>query len=245
MRIELTALSLIFIAITPQFAVAQTIVSIAPTPDKPLITITVQESSDAAPDIATLQIGVEALAPTATAALSTTSVKMKLVLAALAAQNIANKDIRTSAVTVGARYDYRANQRVFLGYSANNSLGVIVRQIDRIGPLLDAVTASGATEINGPQFAIENPKALRSGARDRAVVTLDTEAQAYAKRTGHIHARLLTINDGASFMQPVDIIVTASRGGAPSPVSAPPPPPVMGGQLSVGVTLTGVYRLED
>ena len=221
MRIELTALSLIFIAITPQFAVAQTIVSIAPTPDKPLITITVQESSDAAPDIATLQIGVEALALTATAALSTTSVKMKRVLAALAAQNIANKDIRTSAVTVG------------------------VRQIDRIGPLLDAVTASGATEINGPQFAIENPKALRSGARDRAVVTLDTEAQAYAKRTGHIRARLLTINDGASFMQPVDIIVTASRGGAPSPVSAPPPPPVMGGQLSVGVTLTGVYRLED
>ena len=218
-------------------------VQVTPTADAPVVTLSVQETVEVAPDIATVSAGVETVAPSAAAALQQNSVKMRRVIAAIRAAGVAERDIRTNTVGVGARYDYPGRVRTFQGYAATNTVSVLLRDIAAVGPFLDRVTAAGATEVNGPTFAVEQANRHRVAARDRAVERAAGEALAYARRAGFRSARLLSITEGGSFVQPFDIVVTGQSRGEMAVMSAPPPP-VLGGQQSVGVSITATYRME-
>jgi uncharacterized protein YggE len=223
---------------------AQTMVTINPTADAPVMTLSATGSIDAAPDIATVNVGVETVASTAVAALQANSAKMTRVVATIRTQGVAVRDIRTNNVGVSPRYEYVERKRVFQGYAATNTVGVIIRDVATTGTFLDAVTAAGADSIDGPTFAIDRQDELRAQSRDRAVQALAANAQSYARRLGFARATLLSIQEGnVATMNMQDIIVTGSR--SPMAVSAPPPPPpVLGGQQAIIVTLTGTYRLE-
>ena len=51
------------------------------------------------------------------------------------------------------------------GYQASNTVNVKVRDLSKLGKVLDALVASGANQINGPTFGIENPEPLYEQAR--------------------------------------------------------------------------------
>lgn len=229
------------IAMLPVAAAAQ--VQVTPSPDAPVVTLSVQETTEVAPDIATVTAGVETIAPTAAAALAANSVKMRRVLDAIRAAGVPDRDVRTNTVGVSARYDYPNRVRNFQGYAATNTVTVLLRGVATVGAFLDRVTAAGATEVNGPNFTVDQPERYRAIARDRAVERAATEAQAYARRAGFKLARLLSVTEGGSFVQPFDVVVTGESRRSPMPVSAPPPP-IMGGQQSVGVSISAIYRLE-
>lgn len=220
---------------------AQTAMTITPTPDAPIITVQATDTVEAAPDIATVSIGIETTAQTAVEALRLNSARMDKVIAAIRAQGVAARDVRTTNVSVAARYDYRDNKRIFLGYQATNNVSVLLRDIARTGVFLDAMTAAGANQVDGPNFAIDKPEALQVKAADGAAAKLNAEAQAMARRLGFASARLLSVQEGGQFQRGYnEMVVAAARmGGA----DAAPPPPVMGGTQSVGVSLTGVYQL--
>jgi uncharacterized protein YggE len=227
-------------ALLPAAALGQ--VQVTPSPDAPVVTLSVQETTEVAPDIATVSAGVETVAPSAAAALTQNSAKMVRVVEAIRAAGVAERDIRTNTVAVGARYDYPNRVRQFLGYAATNTVTVVLRDVARVGGFLDRMTAAGANEVNGPTFTVSQPERHRVIARDRAVTRADAEAQAYARRAGFRTARLLAVTEGGSFVQPFDRVVTGQSRGEAMAVSAPPP--VLGGQQSVGVSITAVYRLE-
>jgi hypothetical protein len=226
-----------FLAVAPASAQVQ----VTPSPDAPVVTLSVQETTEVAPDLATLNAGVETIAPSAAAALTQNSAKMRRVVDAIRAAGVADRDIRTNTVGISARYDYPNRTRQFLGYAATNTVTVLLRDIGKVGGFLDRITAAGANEVNGPTFAVSEPGRHRVVARDRAVERAQSEAQAYARRAGFKSARLLSVTEGGSFVQPFDVVVTGES-RAPALVSAPPP--VLGGQQSVGVSITAVYRLE-
>lgn len=223
----------------PVAAIGQ--VQVTPSPDAPVVTLSVQETTEVAPDMATVTAGVETVAPGAAAALTQNSAKMAQVVDTIRAAGVADRDIRTNTVAVGARYDYPNRTRQFLGYAATNTVTVVLRDIAKVGGFLDRVTAAGANEVNGPSFTVSRPERHRVIARDRAVERAAGEAQAYARRAGFKTARLLSVTEGGSFVQPFDVGVTGES-RAPALVSAPPP--VLGGQQSVGVSITAVYRME-
>lgn len=228
-------------AVMPMAAAAQ--VQVVPSPDSPVVTLSVQETAEVAPDLATVTAGVETIAPTAAAALQQNSAKMRGVLQAVRAAGVADPDVRTNTVGVSARYDYPNRSRIFQGYAATNTVTVLLRDVAAIGSFLDRVTAAGATEVNGPTFTVDRPERYRATARDRALERAGTEAQAYARRAGFRQARLLSVTEGGTFVQPFDVVVTGESRRSPAPASAPPAP-VMGGQQSVGVSITAIYRLD-
>ena len=217
----------------------------------PLVTIHVSEQLRAPPNEATLTAATEAREPTAAAALTANKTKTEQLLAAIRSAGIGPKDVQTEGVSVNADYQYvtvngRGTRRLN-GYVARNSVRIKTRQIDRLAALLDTLTASGATEIYGPQFGIADPAPLRSEARRRAMSRGEAEASEYAGNAGFARVRLLSVEEGVSY-RATDIVVTGSRIGAPPP---PPPPaaPERGGsiepgQIETGVTLTLQYRME-
>ena len=227
----------------PMTAQAQTQVTLAET--APVVTLNVTETIEAAPDIATVSTGVETRAPTARQAMADNATKMDGLIAALAKAGIAKKDIQTSGIRLNAQYDYSGRNDgtpsppKFLGYEAANQLSVTLRNVAKVGDLLDRLVAAGATSINGPTFSIDDPAPLLVQARGAALKTAKSQADFYAQQAGFRSARLVSISESNSGGMP-PMPVSVQRMSADMAKSTPVEP----GQVSSAVTLTVQYALE-
>jgi uncharacterized protein YggE len=225
-------------------AIAQTNVTIGATP--PVVTLNVTESVEAAPDVVTVGTGVETRAPTAKQAMADNAGQMTSLIAAIAKAGIAKKDIQTSGVRLSAQYDYSGRNPdgtqappKFVGYEASNQLSVKPRDVAKLGDLLDKMVAAGATNISGPNFAIDDPSPLLVQARGAALKSAKAQADFYAQQAGYGSARLLSISESNSGGMP-PMPVMAMRMKADSVVATPIEP----GQVAASVTLTVQYALE-
>lgn len=217
----------------------------------PVITLQISEQLRSAPDQATLTISTEGRAPKATDALAENQTKTNSLLAAIRGAGIADKDIQTEGISLGADYSYEnvggVGRQRFNGYVARNSVRLKTRDLERLTGLLDTLTAAGATGINGPYFEIADPLPIRSRARLQAMTRGMAEATEYARNAGFSRVSLLTVQEGLSY-RGTDIVVTGSRTLRAAPPAPPPPPPpgsgIAPGQIETGVTLTLQYRME-
>lgn len=191
-----------------------------------------------APDEATITLGVQTTAPTAAAAVRQNAQKMTAIVSALRGEGLPDKDIQTSNLALNAQYDYAQNQPPHLnGYQASNDVTVTVENVAKLGPIVDAVSAAGANQINGVSFGLKDAAAAEDQARLAAVKALKAKADLYATATGYRVERLVNLSEGApQEIGPVRPMVRmAAVQGAPTSVS--------GGQLTVSVDVTGVYEL--
>jgi uncharacterized protein YggE len=236
------ALMALAAASLPALAVAQTSVTIAET--APVVTLNVTETVEAAPDIATVGTGVQTRAPTASQAMRENATKMESLIAALAKAGIAKKDVQTSGINLSAQYDYtdRPGQPSgprFTGYEASNQVIVKLRDIRKVGTLLDTMVSAGATNISGPSFAIDNPAPMLLQARGAALKSAKAQADYYAQAAGYRSARLLSIAESNSGGMP-PMPMAASRFKEDAAAATPVEP----GQVGSSVTLTVQYALE-
>jgi uncharacterized protein len=195
----------------------------------------------AAPDMATISLGVVTEAPTAAAAMSQNATRMTQVIAALKRAGIAERDIQTSGLSLNPQYVYVQNEQPRLsGYQASNQVTITVNDLGRLGAAIDATVSAGANTVNGVSFGLKDSTAAENEARRKAVQALQAKAGLYAQATGHRINRLVSLSEG---------------GGGYGPV--PPPMPLMElrmgkadatqvqpGQLNVRVDVTGMYELS-
>lgn len=163
----------------------------------PVIELSIYESITAAPDIATIGAGVSTEAPTAVEAMRANAREMNTVIDRIKSLGIAAEDIQTSGISLNARYDYDRDTReqIFRGYQVANRVSVILRDVDAVGGILDALVAAGATDLDGPRFAIEDDEAAKDKARSRAIERGMKRARAYAALVGGEDVRVLEINE--------------------------------------------------
>jgi uncharacterized protein YggE len=159
------------------------------------ITVTGQGEASAEPDMATLSIGVEVQAKTPGKALADNAERMTAVMARLKDAGIAEKDLRTSQLGVWPVYSERNQPQRIVGYRASNQLSVIIRDIDRLGDVLDQAVADGANRVNGPSFSIADPAPLLARARDDAVSDAVAKAERYAAAAGVALGDVLSIDE--------------------------------------------------
>jgi uncharacterized protein YggE len=246
-------------AVTPGAALAQLAptASIAEMASTPLVRVNIAESLRTPPDEASMTVGTQAKASSATQAVAANKVKTEKLLAAIRAAGIRERDIQTQGIQL--QPDYRwdnqpggSGKQTLVGYIASNSVQIKTRNIDKLTSLLDALTTAGADSVYGPNFGISDPAPLRKEARVRAMARGQAEATEYARNNGYSSVRLLSVEEGTSY-RGTDIVVTGSRitnAYAPPP---PPPPPaaperdggiVAPGQLETSVSLNLLYRME-
>ena len=229
---------------------------IAEMANTPLVRVNIAESLRTPPDEASMTVGTQAKAPTATAAVAANKSKTEKLLATIRAAGIRERDIQTQGIQL--QPDYRwdnvpngQGRQTLVGYIASNSVQIKTRNIDSLTSLLDALTTAGADTVYGPNFGISDPSPLRKEARVRAMARGKDEATEYARNNGYASVRLLSVEEGSSY-RGSDVIVTGSR--IISPMAPPPPPPpaperdgggiVAPGQLETSVSLNLLYRME-
>lgn len=193
----------------------------------------------AAPDMASIGLGVTADARTAAQALADNAARMSQVMATLKAAGIAAKDIRTAGLNLNAQYAYEQGQAPRLtGYQASNQLSITVHDLARLGAAVDAAVASGANQVNGISFGLTDSTAAENAAREQAVRALQAKADLYARATGYRVVRLVSLSEGAASegpRPPLPLMATARMAKAET-VVAP-------GELNVRVDIAGVYEL--
>ncbi len=192
-----------------------------------------------APDMATINLGVNTEAPTASAAMAANATQMNKIFAALRRAGIADKDIQTSGLNLNAQYDYVENNPPKLrGYQASNTVTVTVHDLTRLGSAVDATVSAGANQVNGISFGLNDPTAAENAAREEAVKALSAKANLYARATGYRVGRLVTLSEGGGYTppSPMPVMAMARFDKAEST-------PVAGGELKVRVDVTGLYEL--
>ena len=157
--------------------------------------------STVAPDKATIMLGVQTDAPTAEAAIRENANKMSRVIAALKRGGLTDREIQTSNLSLNPQYVYQENLPPRLtGYQASNQVIVTVRQLSRLGQIVDATVNAGADNVGGISFSVENVDEPENRARLQAVQNLRAKADLYAQAMGYRVARLVTLNEGSSYM---------------------------------------------
>lgn len=192
-----------------------------------------------APDMATINLGVNSEAPTAVGAMQANATQANKIIAALRKAGIADKDIQTSGLNLNAQYDYVENQPPKLrGYQASNQVTITVRDLARLGQAVDATVAAGANQVNGISFGLSDPTAAENAARQQAVKALAAKANLYAAATGYKLQRLVSLSEGGGYTppSPMPIMAMARMEKADST-------PVSPGEIAVRIDISAIYEL--
>ena len=204
----------------------------------PVVELSVSESVDAKPDIVDIGAGVTSQASTAVEAMRINAREMNAVIDRIKALGIKDKDIQTTGINLSAQYDYdqSTSRQVFRGYQASNRVNVTLREVPRAGEELDALVAAGATDINGPNFSLDDDTGARAQARKAAFDKARAQAEEYARWSGFSGVRLLEINESVAAGPPMPYAQSAERkmmdvSAAPTPVE----PGLVGTMVSLTV----------
>ncbi|MDN5781531.1 MAG: SIMPL domain-containing protein [Luteimonas sp.] len=222
-------------------ACAQNAVPAAVSSDSTLLSVSAHAEASRVPDVASLSTGVVTQSADAKAAMAANTAQMKKVMAAIKAAGIAEKDIQTSGINISPQYKYSDNQPpTITGYQASNTVSIKVREIGKLGDVLDALVASGANQVNGPSFEIDQPEAVYDEARRGALEKAQQRAQMYAKSLGLKVRRIVSISEGGGFQPPQPMMMMRAKAEAYDAAGAPPVSP---GETTLAANLDVVFEL--
>lgn len=209
-------------------------------PAFPTITVTGEGSVEAAPDIATVQIGVTTVGATAAEALSANSTAMEAVMARLTAAGVAARDLQTSGLSVSPNwtgYDSSVSGGPTIsGYTASNMLTLRLRALEGLGAVLDASVSDGANTLNGLTFGLADPRPAMDAARKEAVADAKAKAELLAVAAGATLGPIMSITEGGTVYEPQPMYRTAAE-AAPVPVAA--------GEVGYAASVTIVWQLAE
>ena len=138
------------------------------------------------PDIALINVGVEARAKTVSEAKDEVDTQMADIAHALQSAGVAEKDIQTSSYYIHYMRESIPNGRVGSAleiqeeYSVSNMVRVTVREVGKAGDVLDAVVQAGANQVYGVSFTVSDESTWKSHARAKAITDARSRAQELA-----------------------------------------------------------------
>lgn len=165
-------------------------------PARPTLSVDGTGSANAAPDQATVAIGITTHAADAAKAQNDNAWIAEQIQSAIAALGIDAKDIQTQNYSFRPTYrteDGRRNE--INGYTVDNTVLVCVRDIKRTGKVIDAALAHGANEITSLDFSASDTRALRKAALRNAIADAREKADIIAQGLGKRIVGIQTVSE--------------------------------------------------
>jgi len=211
----------------------------------------------AVPDIASVYFTIRQEGKTVKEAQEKVVAIEKKALDFLRANNIADKDIQTTSASFNPKYEYvydtkilmpctefncppRPGKNVITGYEAYESLTVKVRNTDDAGKIIEGLGALGVTDLNGPNFTIDNEDNLKREARKKAIDEAKEKAQILAKDLGVRLGRVVNFSESGNY--PIPIYARAELMAAD--VGAPKAAELPKGENTITSDVTITYEIR-
>lgn len=201
------------------------------------VTVTGHGRATGRPDTAVVTLGVEIRAAAAVDALTRANQRAAALIAAVRELGVADDDLMTRDVSLYPQFG--DNGQHVVGYVAGNQVSATIREIDRVGEILDRVVRQVGDEVRfgGVSFAINDPTDLANSARAAAVADARRKATQLAELAGAQLGEVVAINEGGGAMPPTPKFARQMAMDSAVPIEA--------GTQSVTVDVTVTYRLTS
>ena len=214
-------------------------------PPPPVLVVSGNAQILAAPDEATVRLGVVRQASAAQPAQDQANAVSQQILNAIGKAGVLAQQIQTSRLVLSPVYAPRGPEARdaprIVGYSASNVVTVRLEDLSLIGPVIDAGLKAGANQLEGVQFGLRNDLPSREQALRQAVNEARSKAQIMADALGVKLIDVLEVLEGGISVAPLNgtigRLTVAAMDAVPTPVSA--------GQLEVHANVTIRYRIAS
>ena len=156
----------------------------------------------AKPDIALVTFSVTTEDKTVARAMKINSNKMNAVLDAIKKQGVKSEDLKTTNFAIAPRYEWRKNTklypsgtRVLVGYDVSQSLQVKIRDMQKIGDIIQLATNAGANQVGNLYFTFNNPQQLKDQARGEAIKEARIKAKELSSQLGVGLVRIMNFSE--------------------------------------------------
>jgi len=205
------------------------------------ITVVGVGKASGTPDVANVSVGIETRDQSVQKAVADNNARMSELLDVLKGLGIPDKDIRTSNYSV-----YAESQPIFgaegkgeegpLIYHVSNQVTLTLRDISKLGDVLDKAVATGANNIYGVGFTVDDTSKLEAEARADAIADAKSRAESLAKLVGVSLGDVLNVSEVVSGTGPVYERMAVPAGGAPAPIQP--------GELEVTMNVQVTYAIK-
>jgi uncharacterized protein YggE len=213
-------------------------------PQPPVRSMTVSGTGtvNLTPDIAYINIGVHSEGPSASEVVADNNTKTQEVIDALKGMGVKAEDIRTTNFSIWPSQQYdQTGQSTGTTYMVDNPVYLTVRDISKLGDVLDETIKAGANSINSIQFDVADKTDSLAKARKLAVDNASKQAQELADAAGVKLGAIQTIQYFDTTPGPV---FDYGKGGGGAALPAAAAVPINPGQLQLTVSVTLSYELK-
>ncbi|MEQ1649489.1 MAG: SIMPL domain-containing protein [Hyphomicrobiaceae bacterium] len=211
----------------------------APRMNERTVTVSAAGSTSAIPDLAYISSGVMTEASTAREAMSLNNAVMAKVIDGLKALGITATDIQTTSINVNPRYTNPRDGKapVVNGYQAHNTVRITVRNLTKLGDILDNAVTLGANQMGGISFDVSTAEQLKDEARKAAMTNARRRAELYANAAGANLGQVLTISEDVRMAGPRPVSMARMAASADSV-------PVETGSMKLETTIHVTWSLK-
>lgn len=216
--------------------------------ERPIIRVNGEGTSMAAPDSASVILGVELSGPGIDAVQREARTTMQAVIEAIKAAGIEARRIRTVRYSVNTRRETstqkrRGNSLRIIGYEVTHLVEVRTSDVDLAGAVIDRAIAAGANEVGDVNFLTEDLSAARNAAREQAMTDAKARADQLAALGGVRIGLPISIEETMAGLIPRSIGYPGVVRDVAMAVPAAGPSPIDPGETEVRVTVNVVYPI--
>lgn len=212
---------------------------------EPVIVVSGQGDAAVAPDLAIVTLSVAETRKTAREALDVANGAMAAVIEALKKDGVAARDLQTSGLSIQAQYSYPQNDDgtpkppVLTGYMVSNTLTVRIRDIAKVGGVIDQAVTLGINQGGDIRFTNDNPAGTIATTRAAAVKDAIGKARTLADAAGVKLGRILEIAEASTPGDPRPMMRMQMAKEASDAV------PVEAGENSYSVSVNVTFAIGD
>jgi uncharacterized protein YggE len=193
------------------------------------------------PDIVTINIGVQSRSADAGEALKENTQKAQGIIDTLLEMGVENKDIQTRNFNIYQQQENRFPEeetQTTPTYVVENTVAIIVREIDALGAILTKVVDGGANTINSIRFDLEDREAAMAEARKLAIEDAKDQAEAIAETAGVNLGPIqsIAVQSSSAIVPRAAYAMEDAVGGGNVPIS--------GGTMRIEVSVNITYGID-
>ncbi len=183
-------------------------------------------------------------------ALSENTEKMNAVISFVKAQGVEDKDLKTTSFNIYPHYEYQRieieiypyppGKRVLVGYEVTQSLEVKIRDMTKIGDILQGATDAGANQVGDLQFTIDKEEEFEKQARKEAIEKAKAKAEELASQLGVNLVKITNFSESSV----IPYFYGLEKAAAPAGLGGGETPQIETGENKIEVTVTITYEIN-
>lgn len=193
-------------------------------------------------DVAYVQLAVETFAKTTVEAQRENARLTTAVIGRLAGLGLPKDAIQSAGFSVHPVmvYDNTKRKQQLTGYQVSNRLSVTVRDLVKVGAVVDGAVGAGANAIYDVTFTAEDVSAAKAEALRRACAEVKAKAQVMSDALGLKLGKALSVSDEVSPSNPPYVLYAKSAAGDAAPTT-----PFVPGEIRIRARVTAQFALGD